>query len=260
MERSDIVKKKIYILILLITVIFTNACSKSSNIKEVSNTEKTNITVENEIDSSQEQNSSQISKEKEKNITSESKGTPKESNNTPSATKKEEYTTNDKSVINYFNSVDQKVDEILKEEKSETVKDKLKGTFITIVDFIFYDSEIQGIKFNDLTDGAKQNILDTAAMIDSKIITKYPNYKDEISTKTKSAYKKASELIKKGSVSISEFSKDKLGEDNYNAIIEAKDELVYYSKNAVSLVGKVTGSIFNKTKSKIKNWYENLKS
>ena len=156
--------------------------------------------------------------------------------------------------------MDKKVDETLKEEKSEKAKDKLKGTFITIVDFIFYDSEIKGIKFNDLTDGAKQNILDTAAMIDSKIMNKYPNYKEEISTKTKSAYVKASELIKKGAENINQFSRDKLGEDNYNSIIEAKDELVYYTKNAASIIGNVTSSIFNTAKSKIKSWYENLKS
>lgn len=181
-------------------------------------------------------------------------------NNSSQQTNKEtsDYTTDDKEVINYFNSVETKVDTVLESESVTTAKDKLKGTFISIVDFIFYDSEINGIKFNDLTEEAKQNILDTASTIDSKIMTKYPNYKEEISDKTSKAYKKASELIKSGANKISDFSKEKLGEENYNSIINAKDELVHYTKNAVDLIGNIAGNIWESGKSKIKTWYESF--
>ena len=173
---------------------------------------------------------------------------------------KETYTSEDKEVISYFENIEQNIDNELNKEKSENVKDKLKGTFITIVDFLFYDSEINGIKFDDLTEGAKQNILETVSSIDNKIMTKYPNYKEEISSTTKSAYNKASEVIKKGSENIKEFSKEKLGEENYNSIINAKDDLVYYTKNAVSIVGEFAGSIWETGKSKIKTWYENFRN
>lgn len=172
----------------------------------------------------------------------------------------EVYTSDDREVINYFNDIEENVDVELQKESNETVKDKLKGAFITVVDFLFYDSEINGIKFNDLTDGAKQNILETVSLIDNKIMTKYPNYKEEISSTTKSAYNKASELIKKGANNVREFSKEKLGEENYNAIIDAKDELVYYTKNAVSIIGDIAGSIWETGKSKIKTWYENFRN
>ena len=89
---------------------------------------------------------------------------------------------------------------------------------------------------------------------------KYPNYKEEISDVTSQAYNKASELIKKGANNIKDFSKEKLGEENYNAIIEAKDELVYYTKNAVDIVGNAISNIWNSGKSKLKSWYENLKN
>ena len=173
---------------------------------------------------------------------------------------KEQYTENDKIVINTFDSIEKDIDNLLQEEKTETVEDKLKGTFVTIVDFIFYDAEINGIKFDDLTDGAKQNILETAHTIDSKIEKKFPGYKETISDKTKNAYNKASEVIKKGANSVKNFSKEKLGEENYNAIVEAKDELVYYTKNAFDIVGDVTSNLWEKGKSKVKDWYEKFRN
>lgn len=182
-----------------------------------------------------------------------------EQNNTVENSDDNNYTSNDKEIIHYFNDVEESVDKELK-NSNENTKDKLKGTFITIVDFLFYDSEINGIKFDDLTEGAKQNILETVSSIDNKIMTKYPNYKDEISTKTSSAYNKASDLIKKGANNIKEFSKEKLGEENYNAIVDAKDELVYYTKTAFNIIGDVSGSIWETGKSKIKTWYENFRN
>ena len=173
---------------------------------------------------------------------------------------KEQYTENDKIVINTFDSIEKDIDNLLQEEKTETVEDKLKGTFVTIVDFIFYDAEINGIKFDDLTDGAKQNILETAHTIDSKIEKKFPGYKETISDKTKNAYNKASEVIKKGANSVKNFSKEKLGEENYNAIVEAKDELVYYTKNAFDIVEDVTINLWEKGKSKVKDWYEKFRN
>lgn len=181
-------------------------------------------------------------------------------NNTVENSNNEIYTSNDKTVINYFKHIEKSVDVELQKERDETVKDKLKGTFITVVDFLFYDSEINGIKFNDLTEGAKQNILETVSSIDNKIMTKYPNYKEEISSRTKAAYNKASEVIKKGANNVKEFSKEKLGEENYNSIVDAKDELLYYTKNAVSIVGEIAGSVWETGKSKIKTWYENFRN
>ena len=261
-----------YMVMLLCILTSTNACSKKDNIETNIKNGGTSTTTEdkiiNEPVSSQNKDSEGKTETSDKSLDNrqqakaevKTESSENTTNNFQPEVNKEYYSVNDKTIITYFNAVDKKVDETLKEDKSEKAKDKLKGTFITIVDFIFYDSEIKGIKFNDLTNEAKQNILDTASMIDSKIMSKYPNYKEEISTKTRSAYSKASELIKKGANNINQFSKDKLGEENYNSIIDAKDDLVYYTKKATSIIGNVTSSIFNTAKSKIKSWYENLKS
>lgn len=171
-----------------------------------------------------------------------------------------ELTSEDKEVLRYFDEIKNNVKEVINSNKTEEVKDKLKGTFIGIIDFIFYDGEIGGIKFNDLTDGAKQNVLETATTIDNAIMTKFPNYKEDISVMVSGAYNKASELIKKGATNIKEFSQEKLGEENYNAIIEAKDELVNYTKEASSIVSDIASDIWDKGKTNVKNWYESFKN
>lgn len=169
------------------------------------------------------------------------------------------YSQNDETAIATFNDIEKEVDTILNSESVSNAKDKVKGTFITIVDFIFYDSEINGVTFDELTDSGKQKVLEIASKIDNKIENKFPNYKDSISDTTKKAFNKASELIKKGADNLSEFSKEKLGEDNYNAIINAKDEIIDYTKEAIEIIGEVGSNVFNSGKEYIKNWYENLK-
>lgn len=170
------------------------------------------------------------------------------------------YTTSDKAVIDTFESINKEVDVLLQEEQNETIKDKLKGTFITIVDFLFYDAKINGVEFNDLTDSAKQKVLDISKKIDNKIENKYPDYKETISDKTKKAYTKASEIISNGANNVKNFSKEKLGEENYNAIIDSKDDLLHYTKKALSIVGNVSSNLWETGKSKVKTWYENFKN
>lgn len=169
------------------------------------------------------------------------------------------YSQNDETAIATFNNIEEEVDTILDSENISNAKEKVKGTFITIVDFIFYDSEINGVTFDELTDSGKQKVLEIANKIDNKIENKFPNYKDTISDTTKKAFNKASELIKKGAENVSEFSKEKLGEENYNAIINAKDEIIDYTKEAIEIIGDVSSDVFNSGKEYIKNWYENLK-
>ncbi len=56
------------------------------------------------------------------------------------------------------------------------------------------------------------------------------------------------------------FAREKLGEENYQSIIDAKDELVYYTKNAISFLGDVGGKAFNSIKDKVSSWYQDFKN
>ena len=251
--KFNYVNSKKIIAILLSSIILTS-CSK--NYKDIKDNETFN---ENKT----EMNSS------DENIIGNTTNTPSENvtidnitdNNTDStqdnlsSTNETNYTNSDLKVIDTLSNLENETDSLL---ESESISDKLKGIFITIVDFIFYDSEIDGVKFDDLTLEGKEKVLKIAYSIDTKIETKFPNYKDTISDKTKIAFNKVSEIIKIGANNINDFSKDLLG-DNYYTLIEAKDDLVYYTKNALDYLGSFSSKAFNSGKEYIKNWYENFR-
>lgn len=159
-----------------------------------------------------------------------------------------------------INEMDNTLNSIDAESSSSNFSDKAKATFITIVDFLFYDGTIKGITFNELTDDGKQKVLEIANKIDVKLEEVSPGYKDKISSTTSNAYNKASEIIKSGASSLNNFAKEKLGDENYNSIIDAKDELVKYSKNALNLVGSAGSKLFSSTKDKLNDWYQNFKN
>ncbi len=165
---------------------------------------------------------------------------------------------NDKAVIHTLNSSLNEINNSSSNDKS--FSDSAKATFINIVDFIFYDGKINGVTFDELTDKGKQEVLKIAQKIDGAIEEKIPGYKETISAKASNAFNKASELIKKGANNFSNFLKEKLGEEDYNAIIKSKDELVYYTKNAVSFIGDVGSSLFNSAKDKLNSWYQDFKN
>ena len=55
---------------------------------------------------------------------------------------------------------------------------------------------------------------------------KFPNYKESISENSGAAYDKASDIIHSGSVNVKDYSREKLGEDNYMKIKSYKDLFV----------------------------------
>ena len=267
MKFNIINKKKIIAVILSgFVLINLNGCSNTDeNLKNDSNSnyEETNYSNKKEnpqiiIEQSQEENNNQG---ESSNIEENSK--PSESNIKPSLefeTDNDKFTEVDKKAIEFFNNLQDEVNNFLNSEDVNNTKDKAKGVFITIVDFIFYDSEIDGITFDQLTDNGKQKILEIAHNIDIKIENKFPNYKDTIATNTKKAFNKASELIKEGASNFKNFAKDNLGEENYNAISEAKDEFVEYTKEAIDFIGDIGSDLLDSGKNYIKNWYENFKN
>ena len=167
------------------------------------------------------------------------------------------YSNNDSVVIN---SLEYTLEKVKNTRADSKFIDSAKGVFITIVDFLFYDGEISGVSFGELTENGKQEVLKLANKIDNAIEEKAPGYKEAISEKASSAFNKASELIKKGANNINDFAKEKLGEEYYNDIIDAKDELVYYTKNAINFIGDVGSNLFNSAKDKLNNWYQNFKN
>lgn len=95
-------------------------------------------------------------------------------------------TTTTKKVIdtqNVVNSIKLDYENIRDNIDSKDIKENAKATFVKIVDFIFYDAEINGVKFKDLTTEAKLTIIKYALLLDNKIDSLFPDYKKEIGEK-----------------------------------------------------------------------------
>lgn len=171
--------------------------------------------------------------------------------------KNDNYNEKDNIVIDELNNTLKNIEE---SKQDENFKDKASSTFISIVDFLFYDGTIKGISFDELTEKGKEKVLEISSKIDVKLEEKCPGYKEKISNSTSKAYQKASKIIKKGAKNINDFAKSALGDENYQAIIDAKDELVKYSKESLNYVTGAGSKVFNNTKEKLNEWYQNFKN
>lgn len=181
----------------------------------------------------------------------------KDISNNKDTIKNDNYNEKDNIVIDELNNT---LNNIEKSIRDENFKDKASSTFISIVDFLFYDGTIKGISFDELTEKGKEKVLEISSKIDVKLEEKCPEYKEKISNSTSKAYQKASEIIKKGAKNINDFAKNALGDENYQAIIDAKDELAKYSKEALNFVTGAGSKVFNNTKEKLNEWYQNFKN
>lgn len=197
-------------------------------------------------------------KEKEDNNKEEIKIDRKLNDNENKKTiKNNNYNEKDNIVIDELNNTLKNIEE---STQDENFKDKASSTFISIVDFLFYDGTIKGISFDELTEKGKEKVLEISSKIDVKLEEKCPGYKEKISNSTSKAYQKASKIIKKGAKNINDFAKSALGDENYQAIIDAKDELVKYSKESLNYVTGAGSKVFNNTKEKLNEWYQNFKN
>ena len=167
------------------------------------------------------------------------------------------YSSKDTDVIDTLKDT---LNNIKNSEATEKFTTNAKKTFIDVVDFIFYGGTIKGHTFDELTDSGKAKVLEIASKIDDAIEAKVPGYKDKISSGATKAFNEASRLIKKGANSFDNFLQDKLSEESYNSIINAKDDLVYYSKNAISFVKDNAPKLYNTVKEKLSSWYQKYKN
>lgn len=244
-NKKYIIISIILAIIFLVMGVLTGLVYSNKDVIFKDNTFNENNIPQNDSDS--KENTNEIKEE-----------VPKQSNETiKNEVIKPSLSIKDNTVINEMNDT---LNSINKESSSSNFSDKAKATFISIVDFLFYDGTIKGVTFNELTDEGKQKVLELANKIDVKLEEKVPGYKEKISSTTSNAYNKASEIIKNGASSLNSFAKEKLGDENYNSIIDAKDELVKYSKNALNLVGNTGSKIFSNTKDKLNEWYQNFKN
>lgn len=173
----------------------------------------------------------------------------KESSNNENSTPEETIEVDDDTkIMNYVSEENHNIDKLVQETNSDNNKSKLKESFITLTDFIFYDGEIKGVKFKDLTESTKEKILNLWYKLDSKIDEKYPEQKEEIKNSTSRSYNTIKSKAKELKETLVDKYKNKVGEDKYNNQVEKGEEVKGKTKEKATSI-----------KDKISNWYKNLK-
>lgn len=147
--------------------------------------------------------------------------------------------------FDYFSGDLSSIEEFVQQERIEEAKNKIKEVFITGVDFIFYDEPIGDIYFDDLMEEGKSitmENLDTIVSLGEEIA---PQWKDHLSEK----YQVASEFTSDIYLSTLDQIKNYLGEENYQALGEIKNQIGDDFRD-----GK------DNVKERVKSWYQKFKS
>lgn len=193
---------------------------------------------------SKENENLSVSSSSQINSTSTISSTPSSTASSNLEQEKQEETL-DTEEFDYFDQAKKEIKELIESEQVEQAKEKGKEYFITGVDFIFYDKEINGVTFDDLTEEGKKVTLENLETIDGWIMEIAPDYKDKISEK----YQVVKDFVSTTYYDALESIKESLGEENYSAVQEKKDEI----KDSIT-------STKDKALEKVSEWYQNFKN
>ena len=178
---------------------------------------------------------------------------------------------NENEVVTYVEEVEKEVETLAASDGDDkSVKEKLEDTFITLTDFIFYDGTIKGVTFQELTDSAKEKVLNLYEKIDSTIENKFPNYKENIKSTAKKSYTTVVTKAKELKDSIISKYKDYVGEDQYNNTVDTFEEDKNRFQDAYSPYvekGKEVGTkaiekgkeVVHSAIGKLDSWYQDYK-
>lgn len=153
----------------------------------------------------------------------------------PQATEK-----NEEDVINYFETI-----------SSSSAEGNLKKGFVNIIDFLFYNKEIDGITFDELTSEAKLKIIKLALKMDAKTEEYFPGYKESISATANKVYTD----IKSKLISLYLDTTVKVCSNNSIVCEDAKEGLSELKQN-FNITWDFIKDISGVGLSKLKAWYE----
>ena len=236
-------KKRILILIIFVCILFITILSffliknKSDKMEkfEISDSEKSeNNNSENVNDGTESSSDGNSNVNKENN----NKNTDLDSDNNS-----DNNVSSEEDVVSYFEKNYNEIDST----NWDNIKDKAKGYFITIVDFIFYNGEIKGRTFNELSTSAKLKIISIALKIDNKIEKYVPGYKETLSDKYNNVKEKLVTLYLDLSVDIC-----KNHEDGCNTAKEIFKDI----KDSCKIGWDFIKGLLSAGTSKLKDWYE----
>jgi len=173
-----------------------------------------------------------------------------------------EYNANDEEILNMFKEYKENINELISKEDIENAKIKGREYFITLVDFIFYNSEIKGITFDELKEESKQELFTELCEMDEIISSVAPDYKDNLSER----YTLVKDFTKSKYYSSLDRIREYIGEEKYDKIKEFKDntkeKVIDFKDEHQEDIDNIKENAKEKTseyKLKLKNWYEDYK-
>ena len=152
---------------------------------------------------------------------------------------------NNLDMVSYVSDFSKDVDE------ASEFKGKVKDKFVSIVDFIFYDGEINGTTFKELSTTSKLKILELFLKVDNKINDKFPDYKNNISSEGNKIY---NNVKTKAIETYFEITTEVC--DNDQDLCNTAKEGLRDMKESFSLTWEIIKEMAGSGVSKLKNWYE----
>lgn len=163
----------------------------------------------------------------------------------------------DNQAIQYFEKAEVKVDTM--SDSIDKVKTEGKALFVKLVDFVFYDTEINGIKFKDLTSATQEKLVAIVNSIDRKIESKIPGYKETVTDYAGKTYTYLSEKLRQGITYIDAKISENVDPDKYTEVKEETSGVIDTIKESVSKAIDISKETLTTGKEKLKNWYEGWK-
>ena len=182
---------------------------------------------------------------KNEEITNETKIEPNIDNSYKEQHTPQEQVATEEDIIAYFSNTENEVN------NSTSFKDSLKEKFVTLVDFLFYDGEIKGKTFKELSNKTKLKVLEIFLKIDNKLDNKFPNYKENISNTGNKVYTN----VKTKAIETYLNLTTEICANDANLCESAKEGLRTL-KESFSLTWDFIKEMSGVGLTKLKNWYE----
>lgn len=146
-----------------------------------------------------------------------------------------------------LSSLQNNISLVEKNQNDKSFGEKAKGYFTSAVDFIFYNKDIKGVYFKDLTKAAKLKVISLTLKLDNLIDKHYPGYKESLSSSYQNTKTKLIELYL-----------DKTSEycaNNDKICNQAKSDFQDLKK-AYGITWEFIKDLGSKGITKLKEWYE----
>lgn len=146
-------------------------------------------------------------------------------------------------IIKYFNDAKDKIGELINNDDNLS-KGKVKELFTTLIDFLFKDGEIKGVKLDDISNDTKIKLLDIFKNLDTYIVKVWPNYKDDLASKKDIIF----DNIKDKAGDIFQGIKNKIGEDKVETFMDSTKDTHDDIKEFMSDAKDKLSSLYDKFK------------